>query len=569
MSNEAVVLSEANLDILEKNLNSLANNLGSLSTNMSSVDTKVNKVTDTVKTLEEEIKNFMFEIRESTIVSNAKQSILMSQSELDKKYGHYDNIRREVNGLLEATDLNTIKKSTIEALSEKTLLNTPTYWLSPALVALCAWFTNNKDLASRAVNEALKRDDEKTSLLFSLLHLRAKRNSAALLWLKRYIDKQNPKNIENMFIIVLDAVSSGVFGPDAKTYIIGKLEEWIKLLSNNEKIKTTEKNRWKDKFASLTVENKDLVFPYLEKYTTTSVDIKNSFDKNTSRKNIYDFLNNITNKNNDEELVNKKIDKIINLLVFNYENEELALKKEIEKNKLIISLNGNLTKANKMFETSSLAFQEKTDILTLITNILLVDIETLPETKKLALALSKDIIIEAYNEYIGNDNESEIETQIQIDKWTATTIDGKNENELKTSLKNYINKKNIPYINSEKFFNFKMMVAIIIAIVACFLLRSLPQFIILFIGLAVAYCAFEVYNTYKRRNMKISRVDKEIKDAFIILENIICEIVDYNYMVKESKNVNNEIITFLSSLDYKNYSNVNVERNISVGGFNG
>ena len=441
MSNEAVVLSEANLDILEKNLNSLANNLGSLSTNMSSVDTKVNKVTDTVKTLEEEIKNFMFEIRESTIVSNAKQSILMSQSELDKKYGHYDNIRREVNGLLEATDLNTIKKSTIEALSEKTLLNTPTYWLSPALVALCAWFTNNKDLASRAVNEALKRDDEKTSLLFSLLHLRAKRNSAALLWLKRYIDKQNPKNIENMFIIVLDAVSSGVFGPDAKTYIIGKLEEWIKLLSNNEKIKTTEKNRWKDKFASLTVENKDLVFPYLEKYTTTSVDIKNSFDKNTSRKNIYDFLNNITNKNNDEELVNKKIDKIINLLVFNYENEELALKKEIEKNKLIISLNGNLTKANKMFETSSLAFQEKTDILTLITNILLVDIETLPETKKLALALSKDIIIEAYNEYIGNDNESEIETQIQIDKWTATTIDGKNENELKTSLKNYINKK--------------------------------------------------------------------------------------------------------------------------------
>ena len=93
------------------------------------------------------------------------------------------------------------------------------------------------------------------------------------------------------------------------------------------------------------MKSKDLVFPYLEKYTAPSVDIKNSFDKNTSRKNIYDFLNNITNKNNNEESVNKKIDKIINLLVFNYENEELALKKEIEKNKLIISLNGNLTKA--------------------------------------------------------------------------------------------------------------------------------------------------------------------------------------------------------------------------------
>ena len=77
-------------------------------------------------------------------------------SNYPKAIGPY-SAYREVNGLLEATDLNTIKKSTIEALSEKTLLNTPTYWLSPALVALCAWFTNNKDLASRAVNEALKR----------------------------------------------------------------------------------------------------------------------------------------------------------------------------------------------------------------------------------------------------------------------------------------------------------------------------------------------------------------------------------------------------------------------------
>ena len=47
-----------------------------------------------------------------------------------------------------------------------------------------------------------------------------------------------------------------------------------------------------------------------------------------------------------------------------------------------------------------------------------------------------------------------------------------------------------------------MMIAIIVVIIACFLLRDFIQFIILFIGLGLAYCAYEMYNTYKRRNMK-------------------------------------------------------------------
>lgn len=568
MSNEAVVLSEANLDILEDNLSTLANNLGNLSSNMSQVDNKVNTVTNTVKTLEEEIKNFMFEIRESTIVSNAKQTILMSQSELEKKYGHYDNIRREVNGLLESTDLNAIKKSTIEALSEKTLLSTPTYWLSPALVALCAWFTNNKDLANRAINEALKRDDEKTSLLFCLLHLRAGRNNTALLWLKRYINKQDPSKIENLFTVVLDAISSGVFGPDAKTFVIEKIEGWFKLLNNNEEIKNVQKERWKEKFESLTIQNKELLFPYLEKYTSTSVDIKDSFDKVTSRRNVYDYLYNIANENNTNVDMNKRIDKIINMLVFNYEKEELELRKEIERNKLIISMDGNLTKANERFKSSSLAFQEKTDIYTLLNNIILSNVEVLPETKKLALALSKNVIFDAYNEFANNSNKTNINNEIKIESWVGNTTDGRNELELKKSLSNYINNKNKHYINSEKFINFKMMIAIIICILACFLLSSYPQFIILFIGLTIAFCAYEIYSTYRRRNKKIGRVEKEKKDAYIILENVIAEIVDYNYIIKEANDINNEINVFINNLDYRNYLNTSAERNIKIGELN-
>ena len=193
MANDAIVgMTAANLDIIERNLGNLAKNVGAVSINVEEVDTKVNKVTNSVKTIEEEIKNFMVEIRGSTIVSNAKQSIMMSQEELNKQYGHYDNVRRKINGIFQATDINAVKKSTIENISEQVIIDTPNYWLAPALVSLCAWLTDNKDLANRALKEAMNRDDEKTSLLFCLIHLRANRYDTALRWLTRYLEMQDP-----------------------------------------------------------------------------------------------------------------------------------------------------------------------------------------------------------------------------------------------------------------------------------------------------------------------------------------------------------------------------------------
>ena len=33
----------------------------------------------------------------------------MSQEELNKQYGHYDNVRRKINGIFQATDINAVK----------------------------------------------------------------------------------------------------------------------------------------------------------------------------------------------------------------------------------------------------------------------------------------------------------------------------------------------------------------------------------------------------------------------------------------------------------------------------
>ena len=49
------------------------------------------------------------------------------------------------------------------------MISTPDYWLAPVLVALAAWINNNRDLAERAIREAVKRDNEHTSLAMALI----------------------------------------------------------------------------------------------------------------------------------------------------------------------------------------------------------------------------------------------------------------------------------------------------------------------------------------------------------------------------------------------------------------
>ena len=96
------------------------------------MDSKVKNVTESVKTIEDEIKQFMLEIKGTTIVSNAKQNILINQAELNKSYGHYDEVRRKINGILQASDMNALTKENLKSISEETVINTPNYWLSPA-----------------------------------------------------------------------------------------------------------------------------------------------------------------------------------------------------------------------------------------------------------------------------------------------------------------------------------------------------------------------------------------------------------------------------------------------------
>lgn len=575
-NNSAVVMSAANLDIIENNLGQLAKNIGNVSVNVEAVDTKVNKVTDSVKTIEEEIKNFMVEIRGSTIVSNAKQSIMMSQEELNKQYGHYDNVRRKINGIFQATDINAIKRSTIENISEQVIIDTPNYWLAPALVSLCAWLTNNKDLATRALKEAMNRDDEKTSLLFCLIHLRANRYETAIKWLTRYLEMQDPAKLESKIITVLDSITNGSFGNYAKELCLNKINEWIKELSSQPGYREIQIDRWTNHINSLITNETIDEFDFLKQYTNESDNVKRILAISNSKINILNYLKDIIKE---EQSINvsstNQIDKLINMLVFNYENEELDLKKDIAKNKLIIEENGNITKANERFRETELAFQKQTDFYSQLTNITIEYKNTKPtiNTRKMALALSKNWISEAYNNLDKINQNNNLNIEIKIDSWTGSTNNGQNENELIQDLYNHIDNETNPDIYNKRILDIKMLLITLIGLIAIItILLTIKQpilGIVILIGIII-FDAYSFYINYSERQEKIKKRDKRKENSKYILLNTIAEIVDFKFICQDNDEIHNQINTLVNSLDYRNYIKENDgKRNIEIGGNNG
>lgn len=138
------------------------------------LDDNLNDLKEEVNKLNIEVNNLVTSLRETTIVTEAKQNIMISQMEFDKRYQYRDDVRNKILGIIQSLDINVIKKSTIENLRDDSLINNHNYWLSSSLVALCSWYTNNKEMAYIALESAIKYNDQKTSLLFSLIHLYAK-----------------------------------------------------------------------------------------------------------------------------------------------------------------------------------------------------------------------------------------------------------------------------------------------------------------------------------------------------------------------------------------------------------
>lgn len=543
---------ENSLKILSDNMNSVAGDVVDINGQITDFNNQVDSIKANVKSLEQEIRDFMFEVKGSTLVNTAQNDIIMLEQNLTKKFGHYSDIRRKFSGIISNfdLDLNYINKKTLLSQSEQSLLTTPNYYLSYALVALCAWFRNEKKAANKALNKALNLNESKTSLLFCLIHLRLGRHQTAYKWMQKYLQTVNPKEMDNLIISVLDSLTNNAYDSRITDELLLNIESWSKSINNDNEINNKQIDRWASFFSSNKAVFKEEEFPFLFNYVEDANYLKEKIENAYTYNYIYNDFIGLVEKGNNKA---KNIDELLKDLLSCYEKDELELRREILKNKIIVECKGDTTKAEKLFNESMSSLNEKTDFNTGLTNIIFDRNDVSDNTKKFAVALSKDNILKGLERALPSHDNEHKEITIKINEWTGKTLDGSNERELQESLTDYVKAPFIEDYNSIKIINSKTLYCICFAIagtIVCFFEVFIGLLLIACGGLAFMYFANQ---TFKMRT-KIMSDYKEVLDKYLFeLYNVIAEIVDIKYYTKRSLNNKDNVVNLINSYYKDNF----------------
>lgn len=566
---------------LEENLYDVADNLGTVAKNMndvagyvSLVNNKVDGVTKEVTDLNAKMEQFMKRIEGNTVVANAKQSIMLLNQELDKKYANYGDVRKHVTGIFQSIDIGVIKKDTLSRVSEELMVKTPNYWLSRALFALVSWINNNKELANKALSEAINLDDEKTSLLMFLTCLRIKRIKPALIWFNRYLLMQDPLHMDGKIVNIINSLTSGVYGLDAKKVYLNNVSKWEMELNSKSGIKDEIIKKWDTFFNEKKKEIyiSELAFPHLSKSQEWNLirdDITNAF----LISDLYKYFNDIFNLK--EEAIpdyKQQIDSMIDDLVSNYDLAEGDIQNELLKNNIIVEENGDLDRAYERFDKEKTFSKQYKSLYEYLT-----DMSEYPEkynifysSRKYAISVLKDMIISSLNKYKRDNNN--IDIKIKIADWEGITKNGSNEKELRQSLNMYFDGLFHKEVYSDNYLNLKTIIGLILIVVGMILAYKIHivAFLVSIVGLVI--CGIDYHNIHNSREVKLKKVRDIKKNAAIILGNNIAEIVDYLKIIENSKEEYNNLEILLNNLDYHNYIKTNVDNNyrkINVGDNNG
>ena len=161
MSEERII-AQADLRTIENNLSVIYDHINVLDAGVNTVSNNIKIVYNELEALTQEFRDYVNFQQRANRLNQAETRLVKIRQEIDKKFGHYDIIRRTTIGILQADDLGIVKKDTISNATEELMLSTPGYWLAPCLVALAACINDQPDLAAQALREGIKRNDEKT-----------------------------------------------------------------------------------------------------------------------------------------------------------------------------------------------------------------------------------------------------------------------------------------------------------------------------------------------------------------------------------------------------------------------
>lgn len=387
-------------------------------------------------------EQFLEYVRKDELAKNkqdARTELLAVRDELQTGFGHFGDVRRLATGILQAMDAGVVTQGTIRQLSEELMVSTPRYWLAPALVAIASWIRDDRVLAERALAEAIRRDNDKTSLFFALVLRRNGRNAATARWLRQYVVRQDPSSLSREFTTVLDAVATGVFGHEAQPLVREHVSTWLEQLNDRQPVVDAQVRRWRE----LIDEMRGPVDPsitLLPKISPTWPQLADVYRGATvfGRAEVF-FRGLMEGPLEQRPELSGRVDDILNSLATNYDVEEAPLRRREAQLQAVIDHEGDKAAAAKASKDA--AFDNDVDFLTLVTNSAFYpeQMGVSQYTQRWSVSLAKPWIVQGVGQLgVANRGALPAAVDLELEGWSAR-LDGRaSERDLVQGLSGHI-----------------------------------------------------------------------------------------------------------------------------------
>ncbi|UCV15099.1 hypothetical protein [Quatrionicoccus australiensis] len=445
MSSERII-HLADLAFIQNSLSSLSSDIGVVSGQVDSVGREIAGTRSELARLEQAFIEFVAADIKAKELALAETRQVKIRQALKTQFGYYAEVRRQATGILQAADISVVRQETINAATENLMLSAPRYWLAPALVALAAWLGDNKPLAEKALAEAIRRDDEKTSLFFALITRRSSRANGCRVWLDRYFGIQDPLKLDRQSVVLIDALASGVFGTEIRGLCAKRFETWIAELSQRVGFVEEQRKQWNDGLRSkIPTTDNATRYKHLPQYSPTWPLLNQVLNGATMQAVVLNhFKATFDGPIPVSPNLQAAVDDLLDKLVKNFDDEELPLRRDDRFCQLIIDEGGDKPQARNRFDLESKALDEHVSFTQLLTNT-----SMHPEvshaskaTQRFATALSKEWIKDAHQDLSASIRASvPNQIEITIEDWQGSTQNGENEKELATSLASHIERR--------------------------------------------------------------------------------------------------------------------------------
>ena len=466
-----------------------------------------------VTSLREDFERMMQEQKFQASYQRASTELVAIRQQLAKQFGNYGVVRNTIVGILQATDSALVRKTTISQVSEELMISTPDYWLAPLLVALAAWIDNKKDLANRAIAEAVRRDNEHTSLAMALICRRNKRTNTCYEWLARYFSTQNAATFDDDDMVYIDAYINGIFGKDEKHMCDDYVSRWLdEVRSQDASVEDSQLTAWKEYFERFNVDETGK-YPELQECVSEKKPIEDYLSRIDASYDIQDSFNRFDQQEVNLDLLRKEIDEKLVTLVNVDDKKERKLKDQEKYCLAVRKCGGDEQKAMQMITTEHEERKKRTmSIIDHMTHVVRDDEHAPISQKKTAVSLLRGYINEGYSEYLHEKKGMfPDEITLNVNGWQGKTTTGDNEQELLSSYANYLSMSKAQEEEALKNMNKsdkQKKVAIVLAIVGVIALFVAPIAGIPLLAVA-AYTFFSSNKTQKRYEEDLVNLNAE------------------------------------------------------------